>query len=264
IADLFISKINVNTGNVVWTKDISPLHGSFASNKIYLDSTNSGFCLSLFAESSLNSGLDYFVLNFDTQGEIVTSFQSITPFTSVTKSKIVQNGNLLTIGFGSIPGSTDTLNGSGFIAELDFSANTECLFNSVTVSTSDHTFLEQIPPPGFVIDNLDSTTVENNSFSSFPLNSVDLCEYLNTEVPPLSPIGLSVYPNPANGTINFSSSSTPFQLQISDASGKICFSKYIKEENISIPLNNWESGMYFYSIQNNSENIDGKFVKENW
>ncbi len=75
--------------------------------------------------------------------------------------------------------------------------------------------------------------------------------------------GISIFPNPTNGIINFDFINNNIQqIAISDITGKIIIEKNNIQKNEMIDLSNFESGIYIIKIQANNEIFITKIVKE--
>ncbi len=73
---------------------------------------------------------------------------------------------------------------------------------------------------------------------------------------------VSIYPNPTNGIINVElSNNNTHQLTISDIMGKILVKRTTDEQNKTINLSNFESGIYIISIQTDKEIFKTKIIK---
>ena len=75
--------------------------------------------------------------------------------------------------------------------------------------------------------------------------------------------GISIYPNPTNGIINFEFANNNIQqIIISDLTGKTIIEKVNIQQNEMIDLSNFVSGIYIISIQTDNEIFTTKIVKE--
>jgi hypothetical protein len=75
----------------------------------------------------------------------------------------------------------------------------------------------------------------------------------------------SVYPNPANNQITFSSagaSYSPSQLDVFNLVGERIYTAVMpaRTQHYNVPVLNWQPGLYFYKISNESSVSSGKFV----
>ena len=75
--------------------------------------------------------------------------------------------------------------------------------------------------------------------------------------------GISIYPNPTNGIINIEFADNNIQqIIISDITGKTIAEKNNIQQNKTIDLSNFESGIYIIKIQTDNEIFTTKIVKE--
>ncbi|HKL08883.1 MAG TPA: T9SS type A sorting domain-containing protein, partial [Bacteroidales bacterium] len=79
----------------------------------------------------------------------------------------------------------------------------------------------------------------------------------------LSANGISIYPNPTNGIVNFEFVNNNIQkLTISDITGKKIREKTQIQQNESIDLSSFVSGIYIISIQTDKKIFTTKIIKE--
>ena len=75
--------------------------------------------------------------------------------------------------------------------------------------------------------------------------------------------GISIYPNPTNGIVNFEFANDNIQqIKISDLTGKTIIEKVNIQQNETIDLSSFESGIYIIKIQTDNEIFTTKIVKE--
>ncbi len=92
-----------------------------------------------------------------------------------------------------------------------------------------------------------------------------LYEYDNVGVSDLSENGISIYPNPTNGILNFEFANNNIQnLSISDITGRTIqnFTNSQVQNLPTIDLSNLENGIYIIKIQTDNEIFTTKIVKE--
>ncbi len=84
-----------------------------------------------------------------------------------------------------------------------------------------------------------------------------------TNINDLTNNGISIYPNPTNGIVNFDFTNNNIQqIKISDLTGKTIIEKVNIQQNEMIDLSNFESGIYIIKIQTDNEIFTTKIVKE--
>jgi hypothetical protein len=73
---------------------------------------------------------------------------------------------------------------------------------------------------------------------------------------------ISIYPNPANSIINFNTTSSIInhQLSIEDVLGNKIYQQTIIGINTIIDISTWSEGIYFYEIRGQEGSTRGKFV----
>lgn len=78
--------------------------------------------------------------------------------------------------------------------------------------------------------------------------------------------GISVYPNPNNGIVNFAVNaelSGNTTVEIYDAIGKLVIKENLNKEITTINTNHLQDGVYFFKIKNNNQEIKvGKMIKQ--
>ena len=75
--------------------------------------------------------------------------------------------------------------------------------------------------------------------------------------------GISIYPNPTNGNVNFEFANNNIQkITISDMTGKTIVEKDNIQQNEMIDLSSFENGIYIIKIQTDNEIFTTKIVKE--
>ena len=75
--------------------------------------------------------------------------------------------------------------------------------------------------------------------------------------------GISIYPNPTNGIVNFQFNNNNIQkISISDITGKQIIEKTEIQQNEQIDLSGFDSGIYIISIQTDNEIFTTKVIKE--
>ena len=90
---------------------------------------------------------------------------------------------------------------------------------------------------------------------------VQVNAFVNIET--LQQNGISIYPNPTNGILNFDfTDNNVQQIKISDLTGKTIIEKVNIQQNEMIDLSNFESGIYIIKIQTDNEIFTTKIVKE--
>lgn len=71
---------------------------------------------------------------------------------------------------------------------------------------------------------------------------------------------ISIYPNPASEFISISGNSLEYEYSIYNIQGRLV-SQSILKENSNVDISNFESGLYFINIQNESKVTTKKFIK---
>ena len=138
------------------------------------------------------------------------------------------------------------------------------------------------------IDNCEVASVENDFNNSETLENAQLPEGTTTIVWTITDVagnentcsfdvtvnafvgietlqqkGISIYPNPTNGIVNFDFTDNSTQkLSISDITGKQVIEKTEIKQNEQIDLSGFESGIYIISIQTDNEIFTTKIIKE--
>ncbi len=72
---------------------------------------------------------------------------------------------------------------------------------------------------------------------------------------------ISIYPNPSNDIFTFSNLKKGDKLEIQNAIGQIVYTSIINDSILNVNLKNYEKGIYFYKIENNSRSLkSGKII----
>lgn len=70
-----------------------------------------------------------------------------------------------------------------------------------------------------------------------------------------------IYPNPSNDIFTFSNLKKGDKLEIQNAIGQIVYTATINDSILNVNLKNYEKGIYFYKIENNSRSLkSGKII----
>jgi len=108
--------------------------------------------------------------------------------------------------------------------------------------------------------NYDVTGIGHYSFGDFKILPRDFNDIsLSTGINELKNSVLNVYPNPANNIINFELNINNATIQIYDITGKILKTFNANKDKFSVSLNNFNSGVYFYSIKD----VEGNKIATN-
>ena len=76
-------------------------------------------------------------------------------------------------------------------------------------------------------------------------------------------VGISVYPNPSNGTVYFRGGEKGYKIQIYDLLGTTIYTTNAISDNFCINLDRQAKGIYFYKIFNSLTTIqEGKVILE--
>ena len=105
------------------------------------------------------------------------------------------------------------------------------------------------------------TVTDDNGNSTDCSFDVTVNAFLGIET--LQQNGISIYPNPTNGIVNFDFANNNIQnIIISDITGKQIIEKTNIQQNEMINLSNFENGIYIIKIQTDNELFTTKIVKE--
>ncbi len=105
-------------------------------------------------------------------------------------------------------------------------------------------------------------TITDNAGNPANCNfDIQVNAFVNIET--LQQNGISIYPNPTNGILNFEFANNNIQkLSISDITGKTIIERTEIQQNEMIDLSNFENGIYIIKIQTDNEIFTTKIVKE--
>lgn len=108
-------------------------------------------------------------------------------------------------------------------------------------------------------NNYDVTGIGHYSFSEFKILPRDINDISNvTSVDELSSSEIKVFPNPTNGVLNFSEVNNT-TINILDITGKTLKTIKTSRNNVSVDLNAFANGLYFYNITD----VEGNTVATN-
>lgn len=108
-------------------------------------------------------------------------------------------------------------------------------------------------------NNYDVTGIGHYSFSEFKILPRDINDISNvTSVDELSSSEIKVFPNPTNGVLNFSEVNNT-TINIIDITGKTLKTIKTSRNNVSVDLNAFANGLYFYNITD----VEGNTVATN-
>jgi hypothetical protein len=225
-ADVFISKQDALTGAVVWTERYGAA-GFEQSNAIALDNNDNLFITGQFS-GFVNFGNELLISNGVSDAFLV----KIQSSTKEVKWAIGMGGNNVDCGYGITLGVGDAIYCTGF-----FQVNSDIAGYDITSKGSSDVFVLK----------LNSATVgvkENLSF----FNSIKI-------MPIPFKDELTIFIN------NFPS--TPYQLTLSDLTGKILFQMNSTKSELDLNLETLNSGVYFVAITNSiGTSIVKKIIKE--
>jgi hypothetical protein len=78
---------------------------------------------------------------------------------------------------------------------------------------------------------------------------IEICSTLSVEEPEQEPVGMTAYPNPANNTLNISTTGLEgtFDLRITDVLGKVVYSEEVGSLK-KIDVSNFKNGVYLVTV----------------
>jgi len=137
-------------------------------------------------------------------------------------------------------------------------ANDNCNYTFLNNINSLETLAGVILPLGnTIISWIITDEADNSVFCNF---LVTVNAYVGIET--LHQNGISIYPNPTNGIINFEFAENYIQqIKVTDITGKTIIEKTAKQQNEIIDLSGFESGIYIISIQTDKEVLTIRIVK---
>lgn len=96
-----------------------------------------------------------------------------------------------------------------------------------------------------------------NSFKLLPRDAADIV--ISTGLNELEKVAVTVYPNPAKNTLNFSLDINSFDVKIVDVTGKVVVTSASLGNRLSLSTSKMNNGIYFYTISDNK----GNFIQTN-
>lgn len=112
------------------------------------------------------------------------------------------------------------------------------------------------------------TTVSNKADIFFDYNHPIITNFANTTFVAMSvpekelDRSVSIYPNPTSDVVNLKSDFTIRSIQVYDIQGRILITKLLSEENTSVDLSNYSSGIYYLKINTDKGAKTEKLVKK--
>lgn len=93
--------------------------------------------------------------------------------------------------------------------------------------------------------------------------SFDVTVNLFVGIETLQQNGISIYPNPTNGIVNFDFSNLNVnKISISDITGKVIIEKIVTNQEEKIDISNYSNGVYLIKFQTEKEVLSTKIIKE--
>ena len=183
---------------------------------------------------------------------------------------VAMHGNL----DATVPYKSDTiyLLGSFPITKVDGSFSISEYANTIGLHNELYTFFGADHIPYVLnISYMDTTVrfVSNFLYNYLGCTPSDPTPFANTFPTGINSVlnesVISIYPNPGNGIfrINFSTNEKKMQLSIFEISGKKLKEFYFLENNPTINLSEFASGIYFYSIVYENKFFSGKLIIQN-
>ena len=112
------------------------------------------------------------------------------------------------------------------------------------------------------------TTVSNKADIYFDYNYPIATNFANTTFQALSvpekelDRSVSIYPNPTSDLASVKANSTIRSIQLFDVQGRIVLTKLLSDENASVDLSNYSSGIYYLKISTENGSKTEKLVKK--
>lgn len=112
------------------------------------------------------------------------------------------------------------------------------------------------------------TTVSNKADIFFDYNHPIITNFANTTFQALSVPennlnqAIKIYPNPTDNVVNIKADSTIRSIQVYDVQGRILISKILSEENASVDLSSYSSGIYYLKINSDNGAKTEKLIKK--
>jgi hypothetical protein len=284
--DAFVCKLNSN-GSLAWSGAIG-LAGNSQGNSVSLDNNCNVYSTGYFKDTAdfdpspsvfqvIPTGMrDAYVNKLDSTGNFIwskTLHCSVNNYVEGASLKVDSSTNDVIIG-GRFTGQADfdpsaltlmlTCNtyDDGFIARY---SNTGDLVWAKSFGGPSGEGVASIALSGGIVltgtsgglpMHFDSLTVSGVSFFA---KSVAVISDINT---PLESKNIKVYPNPATNQLNvtFANPVKRTRLKVTDMSGRIIIESFVEENVTTIPLTDFENGMYLLQVQDDLQQSIIRFV----
>ena len=186
----------------------------------------------------------------------VTEFNNTTELTFVSNITVLNTGNTLPTPVANTTLSANSEEWEGVLINV---TNAECMNTtggfgiwdiddgSGNLKADDDIFFYHLT--AVVGTHYDVTGIGHYSFSEYkilPRDFNDISE--STSVKDLNTNNLQVYPNPTNGILNFNLSQNNVTINIIDITGKTLKTTKTNTTKVSMNLNTFANGLYFYNV----------------
>ena len=184
--------------------------------------------------------------------ENTSSFSSIGPnFSGQIKPDVMARGSAATVA--TVSGTTGSANGTSFSAPI-ISGMVACLWQALPTKTA-----AQIM--GIIRASADNFNMPNNT-RGYGIPDFAAALRSNQPLPSTEKKNLATaYPNPATTTITFQVPTESAILTIYNTVGQTIYNQKTYTPTVNVSVENFSKGIYFYTITNKANQIDGKFLK---
>jgi uncharacterized delta-60 repeat protein len=206
------------------------------------------------------------LVRYNTDGSLDTSFDSdgmvITSNTCTAYGvKVQTNGKIVAVGTYPVSASLDFVviryNADG---TLDLTFDTDGIVTTdLGFGTDDIAYATSIQANGKIV------VVGHGNNSGY--NNFMVVRYHpdnSNSVENLTESAFSFYPNPTSGILNIQHQENTFSIQITNNIGQQVYFENCTTLKSSIDIHHLPAGIYFLTLQSDSQSLTSRFVKEQW
>jgi uncharacterized delta-60 repeat protein len=213
--------------------------------------TNAPGNLNLLVRYNTDGSLD---TTFDTDGMVITS-----NICSVNGVKVQTDGKIIAVGTYPVLASMDFV-----VVRYNANGSLDLTFDTDGFVTTDLGFAHDDMAYATCIQTNGKIVVvghgNNAGYDNFMV--VRYHPDNSNSVDNLTESAFTIYPNPTSGILNIQNQENDFSIQITNNIGQNIYAENCTSNKSSIDIHHIPTGIYFLTIQSNSQTFTSRFVKE--
>ena len=235
--DLCYEVVNSHDPNLKETyPELVPMdYSDYFTYTVHFQNTGTAPAINIHIEDTLDSNLDLTTFQFmDASHEINT---------------VSLNGNILTVRFPNIMLVDSTVNVDSSQGYIQYRIKPKTGLGVLT----------QIYNTAYIYFDYNEAVITNTTINAFRPYTTEIVDDAGIAD------GVNIYPNPASEfvNINFTSTSKNVSIKIYDATGRLVKNmENVKSGENTIALNELENGLYLLNLQDGSDSITKRFIKQ--